>query len=84
MSRLDARLRALEQRHMRDDNAGLCAAGREQLAIKLLGPDAAAIMAAHADVALTEDEEAYVAELVAATRARAAETRARMTAKRPR
>ena len=62
---------------MPDDNAGLYAAAAEQLAIKLLGPDAVAIMAAHAAVVLTEDEEAHVAELVAATRAR-------MTAKRTR
>ena len=75
MHRLDARLRALEQHNMPEESAGLSAAA-EQLAIKLLGPNAAEIMAAHAGVTLSDEQEAHVAALVAATRARAAETQA--------
>ena len=77
MRNLDHRLKRLEQRYMPEESVGLSAAA-EQLAIKLLGPNAAEIMAAHAGVKLSEEAEAHVAELVAATRALAAETQARM------
>ena len=77
MRNLDHRLKRFEQRHLPEVSAGLSSAA-EQLAIKLLGPNAAEIMAAHAGVKLSDEQEAQVAALVAATQARAAETRARM------